>query len=49
MFFFQELTLQINHLTDEAKNRRNALDTEATETLTAQVMYCVKYNHLFCV
>lgn len=32
-----ELTLQINHLTDEAKNRRNALDTEATETLTAQV------------
>ena len=40
----QELSLRIEHLTEEAQKKRHALDNEVTETLTAQV--CVSY---FCL
>ena len=38
----KELSLKIEHLTDDAAKRRKTLDQEVTETLTAQVNYVVK-------
>ena len=34
---FQELSLRIEHLTDEAQKKRHGLDHQMTETLTAQI------------
>eukprot|EP00106_Octopus_bimaculoides_P001171 XP_014768613.1 PREDICTED: coiled-coil domain-containing protein 39-like [Octopus bimaculoides] len=36
-----ELNLQINYLLEEVKNRKNALDVEATETQSVQVMVSI--------
>ena len=33
----QELSLRIEHLTEEAQKKRHLLDQETTETLTGQV------------
>lgn len=38
----KELSLKIEHLTDDAAKRRKTLDQEVTETLTAQVNYIVQ-------
>ena len=37
MCLFQELSLRMEKLTDEAAGKRKRLDHETTETLTAQV------------
>ena len=40
----KELTLMIEHLTDDAQKKRKWLDQETTETLTAQVRYSAALN-----
>ncbi len=37
----KELSLRIEHLTDESAAKRKKLENETTETLTAQVDMCV--------
>ena len=34
---WQELSLRIEHLTDDSLNKKKALDTEMTDTLSAQI------------
>ena len=36
-FSFQELSLKIEHLTEDSGKKRRQLDNETTETLTAQI------------
>ena len=44
----KELSLKIEHLTDDAAKRRKTLDQEVTETVTAQVNYIVQdFSPLF--
>ena len=45
----KELSLRIEHLTDESAAKRKKLQNETTETLTAQVTYFICFTPLLYI